>query len=82
MAIATEEVIRDMAAVLSRETDAEAIILFGSHAAGSAGPDSDVDLLVIESTPFRAENWFSSGAAQNHVLARALREGKLLYGKL
>lgn len=25
----------------------ERIILFGSHAAGNAGPDSDVDLLVV-----------------------------------
>jgi predicted nucleotidyltransferase len=28
--------------------DPEQIILFGSHASGNAGPDSDVDLLVIE----------------------------------
>ena len=27
--------------------DPEQIILFGSHARGTAGPDSDVDLLVI-----------------------------------
>lgn len=26
------------------------IILFGSHAAGTAGPDSDVDLLVVTET--------------------------------
>lgn len=28
--------------------DPEQIILFGSHARGNAGPNSDVDLLVIE----------------------------------
>jgi len=27
--------------------DPEMIVLFGSHARGSAGPDSDVDLLVV-----------------------------------
>jgi predicted nucleotidyltransferase len=27
--------------------DPERVILFGSHAAGRAGPDSDVDLLVV-----------------------------------
>ena len=83
----------------------------GSHAAGSAGPDSDVDLLVIERGPFgpdldrrhemtrlwralagfavakdilvysreEVERW---RGARNHVVARALREGKLLYGRL
>ena len=33
-----------MAAVVAREVDPEAIILFGSHATGGARPDSDVDL--------------------------------------
>ena len=31
----------------------EKIILFGSRARGGARPDSDVDLLVIKSTPHR-----------------------------
>jgi predicted nucleotidyltransferase len=30
-----------------RRFDPERIILFGSHARGQAGPDSDVDLLVV-----------------------------------
>jgi predicted nucleotidyltransferase len=30
-----------------REFKPELIILFGSHARGDAGPDSDVDLLVV-----------------------------------
>ena len=46
MAIATEQMIREMAAVVVREAQPDAIILFGSHAAGSAGPGSDVDLLI------------------------------------
>lgn len=32
---------------LVRQFDPEQIILFGSHARGAAGPDSDVDLLVV-----------------------------------
>jgi predicted nucleotidyltransferase len=32
---------------LAREFEPERIILFGSHARGEAGPDSDIDLLVI-----------------------------------
>lgn len=31
----------------------ERIILFGSHARGDAGPDSDVDLLIVKDTPER-----------------------------
>ena len=30
-----------------KKFDPEQIILFGSHARGEAGPDSDVDLLVV-----------------------------------
>jgi predicted nucleotidyltransferase len=33
----------------------ERIILFGSYAAGTAGPDSDVDLLVV--LPFEGKTW-------------------------
>ena len=33
--------------VLVREAAPERIILFGSHARGDAGPNSDVDLLVV-----------------------------------
>jgi predicted nucleotidyltransferase len=32
---------------LVRQFDPEQIILFGSHARGTAGPDSDVDFLVV-----------------------------------
>ncbi|MBI2299501.1 MAG: nucleotidyltransferase domain-containing protein [Armatimonadetes bacterium] len=32
---------------IGEEHQAEQVILFGSHARGTAGPDSDVDLLVV-----------------------------------
>ena len=32
---------------LAREFKPERIILFGSHARGDAGPDSDIDLLIV-----------------------------------
>lgn len=48
----------------------EKIILFGSHAAGTAGPDSDVDLLVIM-TPKQ------SRAAQEIEIRLALRHYRL-----
>jgi len=35
-------------AILVREARPERMILFGSYARGDAGPDSDLDLLVVE----------------------------------
>ncbi len=43
----TPQLIAKMARRLARRFKPEQIILFGSHARGTAGPDSDVDLLVI-----------------------------------
>jgi len=40
-------VIRQMAARVVRLFQPERVILFGSYARGKAGPDSDVDLLVV-----------------------------------
>ena len=48
--------IRAMGRRIAREFRPQRVILFGSHARGAAGPDSDVDLLVIgpfEGTGFR-----------------------------
>ena len=39
--------IRGMTRRIVREFHPDRIILFGSHARGNAGPDSDVDLLVV-----------------------------------
>ena len=39
--------IQTLADKIAREFHPEKIILFGSHARGDAGPDSDVDLMVI-----------------------------------
>ena len=52
MITVTEEVLEQMVRAIVREVDPEAIYLFGSYARGQAGPDSDVDLLVIEREPF------------------------------
>jgi len=40
-------IIRLMAGRIARRFHPEKIILFGSHATGTAGPDSDADLLVV-----------------------------------
>jgi predicted nucleotidyltransferase len=47
--------IDEVAEKIVQEFDPEKIVLFGSHARGTAGPDSDVDMLVIigfEGKPF------------------------------
>ena len=42
-----DEKIREMVRRIVERFDPEQIILFGSRARGDAGPDSDVDLLVV-----------------------------------
>jgi len=42
-----EAVIREMVRRIVEGFQPDRIILFGSHARGDAGPDSDVDLLVV-----------------------------------
>jgi predicted nucleotidyltransferase len=39
--------VRALGRQIGREFEPEKVLLFGSHARGEAGPDSDVDLLVI-----------------------------------
>lgn len=43
----TKEKIEEMVRRIVEGFDPEKIILFGSHARGDAGPDSDADLLVV-----------------------------------
>ena len=106
----SEELLREMAAVIVREVAPDKIILFGSWARGDARPNSDLDLLVVAPGPFgpgrsRAKEmvrlWralkgfrvpkdilvFSADEVEtwkdslNHVIGRALREGKELYAR-
>ncbi len=104
-------VLRQMVEIIVNEADPQAIILFGSRARGDAGPDSDVDLLVVDREPFsrtrrrfdeanrlymalrrlpvskdlllysrdEIEHWKDS---LNHVIGRAFREGRVLYGQI
>ena len=105
-----QNLLRDIVDIIIREADPEQIILFGSRARGDACPDSDVDLLIIESEPFTAQRsrrkeagrlWLALANIEiskdlllysrdevevlkdslNHVVGRALREGKVLHVK-
>ena len=103
-----EQLLQRMTTAIVEVVDPEQVVLFGSHARGDAGTDSDIDLVVIEAEPFgpgrdrgaeetrlwralakfhvpkdvlvysreEVDYWRNS---LNHVLARALREGKVLY---
>ncbi|MCX5635703.1 MAG: nucleotidyltransferase domain-containing protein [Planctomycetota bacterium] len=43
----SQKLIREMVNRIVRRFDPEKVILFGSYATGKAGPDSDVDFLVV-----------------------------------
>jgi predicted nucleotidyltransferase len=42
-----EDTIRQAVATLVAAANPQRIVLFGSHARGDAGPDSDLDFLVV-----------------------------------
>ena len=48
----TDQLLSEMVDAIVWEVDPERIILFGSYASGSAAPESDLDLLIVESQPF------------------------------
>lgn len=47
MPVRVTKQIKELCEQIARDFHPEKIILFGSHAYGHAGPDSDVDLLVV-----------------------------------
>ncbi len=61
-----DQTIDEMVRRIVARFDPERIILFGSHARGQAGPDSDVDLLVVLPIP-------GSKRATRLEIRRALR---------
>lgn len=106
----TEADLNAMVHAIVEAVQPERIILFGSLARGDAAPDSDVDLLVIESEPFTSsrsrfreiarleramgtipvatdilvyttEEVARLQSSANHIVARALREGKVLHAR-
>jgi predicted nucleotidyltransferase len=57
--------IQDVANRIAREFAPDKVILFGSHARGTQGPDSDVDLLVL--LPFEGKPFWKSVDILNRV---------------
>jgi predicted nucleotidyltransferase len=63
-----ERIIDEMVLRIVERFDPERIILFGSAARGDAGPDSDVDLLVVMPVEgSRREKAVEIGAAVNDI---------------
>ena len=108
MVSVTDALLKDIAEKIVAAVHPRMIILFGSHARGTARPDSDLDFIVVEDGPFgpersrRAETvklWrllrdvrvakdflvFTPEEMEkwrdtpNHVVAHALREGRVMY---
>lgn len=65
-----EQTLKEMVERIVKHFAPEKIILFGSHATGNAGPDSDLDLLVVM-TPG------SSKAAQELDILKTLRRYRM-----
>jgi predicted nucleotidyltransferase len=57
--------------LIVRSCDPEAVVLFGSYAKGTAGRDSDIDLLVIGD--FRTSRWLRTRELEGMLSQFALR---------
>lgn len=71
MIAVTESLLKEMAEKIVAAVNPRMIILFGSHARGTAGPDSDLDFIVVEDGPFGPER---SRRAEMVKLWRLLRD--------
>ncbi len=80
-AIPTAELLQNMTDTIVSEVDPEKGILFGSQARGEAHQHSDVDLLIVENTPFGVKRSRRKEAAKV-LLEAALRDLRALYGML
>lgn len=67
-----EALLHQMVETIVREVAPETIILFGSRARGDARPDSDVDLLVVETEPFSPQRSRRKEAARLYMALREL----------
>lgn len=51
----TSQIISSIVDKISKDCSPEKIVLFGSHAKGASGDDSDIDLLVIKDSTLRRD---------------------------
>ncbi len=78
-----EALLHQMVETIIREVSPETIILFGSRARGDARPDSDVDLLIVETEPFSPQRSRRKEAARLYIALKGLVISKniLLYSR-
>ena len=68
-----------MVSTIVSEVAPETIIIFGSGARGDARPDSDVDLLVVETEPFSPQRSRRKEAARLYMALRGLAVSKDIF---
>ena len=71
MVPATDALLKEIAGKIVAAVHPRMIILFGSHARGTARPDSDLDFIVVEDSPFGPER---NRRAETVKLWRLLRD--------
>jgi len=74
-----ESLLRQMVSTIVSEGAPETIIIFGSRARGDARPDSDVDLLVVETEPFSPQRSRRKEAARLYMALRGLAVSKDIF---
>ena len=74
-----ESLLRQMVSTIVSEVAPETIIIFGSRARGDAHPDSDVDLLVVETEPFSPQRSRRKEAARLYMALRGLAVSKDIF---
>ncbi|MBX3618170.1 nucleotidyltransferase domain-containing protein [Nitrosomonas sp.] len=78
-----ETLLHQMVEIVVREASPEAIILFGFRARGDSHPDSDIDLLIVETEPFSPQRSRRKEAARLYIALKGLDVSKdiLLYSR-
>ena len=78
-----ETLLYQMVKIIVREVSPETIIFFGSRARGNSRPDSDVDLLIVESEPFSPQRSRRKEAMRLYIALKGLNVSKdiLLYSR-
>lgn len=78
-----ETLLHQVVDTIVREVSPETIVLFGSRVRGNARPDSDIDLLIVETEPFSPQRSRRKEAARLYMALKGLPISKdiLLYSR-
>ena len=82
MVSVTDALLKDIAEKIVAAVHPRMIILFGSHARGTARPDSDLDFIVVEDGPFGPERSRRAEAVKLWRLLRDVRVAKTFWFSL